>query len=49
MARARKALTARGVEFLGETQEYPGLVQLSDFADPWGNKLTLHHSLQGEK
>ena len=45
MDRARKALEARGVKFLGEPMVYPGLVKLSYFADPWGNNLMLHQSL----
>ena len=49
MDAARKALEKRGVKFAGDVTVYPGLVKLSDFSDPWGNKLTLHQSLsQGE-
>jgi predicted enzyme related to lactoylglutathione lyase len=49
VAAARARLEASGVTFEGEIVEYPGLVKLAHFADPWGNRLILHQSLQEER
>ena len=39
--KARKDLAGQGVNFEGEIQEIPGVVRLSTFRDPSGNKLQL--------
>ena len=39
---ARQALSARGVEFVGDTLE-TGVCHMAFFADPDGNALMLHH------
>jgi len=38
---ARRILEARGVVFLGPTQDIPGVVRLADFKDPDGNTIRL--------
>ena len=39
--RERKRLQSSGVEFEGEIEEIPGVVKLSTFRDPSGNRLQL--------
>jgi len=39
--KARKALEARGVEFVGPTVVIPGKVRLAEFRDPDGHRLRL--------
>ena len=41
----RQALEAKGVAFDGEVVVYPGMVKLSTFYDPDGNKLMLYQDL----
>ncbi len=38
-------LTEQGVEFDGEIEEYPGVVRLALFRDPFGNRLQLAQEL----
>lgn len=45
---ARKELSARGVKFEGETEEYPGVVRIATFRDPFGNRLQLAQPLVGQ-
>ncbi|HEX8999116.1 MAG TPA: glyoxalase superfamily protein [Blastocatellia bacterium] len=42
---ARAELTGQGVEFEGEIEEYPGVVRLAIFRDPFGNRLQLAQEL----
>jgi predicted enzyme related to lactoylglutathione lyase len=42
---ARKELSARGVRFDGAVEEIPGIVRLSTFVDPFGNRVQLAQSL----
>jgi predicted enzyme related to lactoylglutathione lyase len=42
---ARSELESRGVEFLGPTDEFPGMVKLATFRDPDGNVMMLAESL----
>jgi predicted enzyme related to lactoylglutathione lyase len=42
---ARSELESRGVEFMGPTNELPGLVKLAVFHDPDGNVMMLAQSL----
>ncbi len=42
---ARKQLGARGVKFDGGVEEIPGVVRLSTFSDPFGNRIQLAQSL----
>jgi len=42
---ARKVLGARGVKFDGGVEEIPGVVRLSAFSDPFGNRIQLAQSL----
>jgi predicted enzyme related to lactoylglutathione lyase len=41
----RAQMEADGVEFLGPTEELPGMVRLAAFRDPDGNVMTLAQSL----
>ena len=41
VAKARTALEAKGVEFVGETVD-TGVCHMANFVDPDGNELTLH-------
>lgn len=41
----RKRLEARGVKFVGKTEEVPGIVKLATFRDPSANRLQLAQSL----
>lgn len=45
MDAARKELSARGVKFDGAVEEIPGIVRLSTFSDPFGNRVQLAQSL----
>ena len=47
---ARMKMIHKGVKFVSETEEIPGIVKLATFLDPSGNKLMLYQSLnnQGE-
>lgn len=45
MENARKVLGTRGVQFDGEIEEIPGVVRLSTFRDPFGNRIQLAQSL----
>ena len=45
---ARTKMINKGVKFIGETQEIPGMVKLATFLDPSGNKLMLYQSLSNE-
>jgi predicted enzyme related to lactoylglutathione lyase len=45
IARARAELETRGVQFLGPTDELPGMVRLARFQDPDGNVMMLAESL----
>ena len=38
---ARKLLEQRGVKFIGETTDIPGVVRLATFQDPDGNRFRL--------
>ena len=42
---AKSELTAQGVEFDGDIEEYPGIVRLAIFRDPFGNRLQLAQEL----
>ena len=42
---ARSQLEAAGVEFVGPTEEVPGMVRLAGFRDPDGNSLMLSQNL----
>ncbi len=42
---ARAALEAAGVQFLGDTEEMPGMVRLATFQDPDGNVMMLAQNL----
>jgi predicted enzyme related to lactoylglutathione lyase len=42
---SRKALQAKGVQFLGGIEEIPGVVKIATFADPSGNRLQLCQTL----
>jgi predicted enzyme related to lactoylglutathione lyase len=42
---AKSELTGQGVEFEGEIEEYPGVVRLAIFRDPFGNRLQLAQEL----
>ncbi len=42
---AKADLIARGVKFDGEIEEYPGVVRLALFRDPFGNRLQLAQNL----
>lgn len=42
---ARTELESRGVEFMGPTNELPGMVKLAVFRDPDGNAMMLAQSL----
>ena len=39
--RSRKELGAKGVKFEGDVMEVPGVVRISTFRDPAGNRLQL--------
>jgi len=41
----RSELVKQGVEFEGEIEEYPGVVRLAIFRDPFGNRLQLAQEL----
>lgn len=45
IAAARSELEANGVQFLGPTDELPGMVRLATFQDPDGNVMMLAQSL----
>lgn len=45
MDAARKELSGRGVKFDGAVEEIPGIVRLSTFSDPFGNRVQLAQSL----
>lgn len=45
IASARKQLEDKGVQFDGETMNFPGMVSLATFFDRDGNKLMLFQSL----
>lgn len=42
---AKAALSEKGVEFEGAIEEYPGVVRLATFRDPFGNRLQLAQQL----
>lgn len=42
---AKAELLGKGVEFEGEIEEYPGVVRLALFHDPFGNRLQLAQEL----
>ena len=41
----RASLESKGVKFLGETREIPGIVRLAAFSDPAGNTLQIAQTL----
>ncbi|MFY9803548.1 MAG: VOC family protein [Candidatus Acidiferrales bacterium] len=43
--RERKRLEAAGVKFEGKIEEIPGIVRLTTFRDPYGNRLQLAQTL----
>jgi len=43
----RKKLAARGVSFVGDIMEIPGVVRIGTFHDPFGNRLQLAQNLMG--
>ncbi len=43
--RARRELIGRGVKFDGPVEEISGIVRLSTFQDPFGNRVQLAQSL----
>ena len=45
MQAVRQELSSRGVKFDGPTEEIPGIVRLSTFSDPFGNRIQLAQSL----
>jgi len=45
IAAARSELEANGVQFLGPTDETPGMVRLASFQDPDGNVMMLAQNL----
>lgn len=45
MDAARKELSGRGVKFDGAVEEIPGIVRISTFSDPFGNRVQLAQSL----
>ena len=45
---ARTKMIHKGVKFVGETEEIPGIVKLASFLDPSGNKLMLYQSLSSD-
>ncbi len=45
MDTARRELGARGVKFDGGVEEIPGIVRISTFSDPFGNRVQLAQSL----
>jgi len=45
IAATRAALEGKGVQFLGPTDELPGMVRLARFQDPDGNVMMLAQSL----
>ena len=42
---ASQKLTDQGVVFEGDMQEYPGVVRIATFRDPFGNRLQLAQRL----
>ncbi len=42
---AKAELVEQGVQFDGEIEEYPGVVRLALFRDPFGNRLQLAQEL----
>ena len=42
---ARRELAARGVKFDGVIEEIPGIVKISTFSDPFGNRVQLAEPL----
>ncbi|MGE0886882.1 MAG: VOC family protein [Blastocatellales bacterium] len=42
---AKAELAGQGVHFEGEIEEYPGVVRLAIFRDPFGNRLQLAQQL----
>lgn len=47
IAAARSELEAKGVQFLGPTDELPGMVRIATFQDLDGNVMLLAQSLAG--